>query len=270
MASFAREADHNPTLPDIAGHMHAEVQRRLCTESAHDRIVASLAASTCAAACREASQPAELPPPAAERVLSLLQQAKFASPDPGVSITANSKPHENHVLMTISEMTWINKMQQLLCWCCRQALLNRTAKCLCCTSARVASWRLCNASVSRPAQLRLLCGQMCCCQQSCWRHWKLCPRQVQFVVSFVVSSSMDTLATTDRTSVQPTRSLCLRAGSVSAAKEALRATLTHLIGTETVLSISVSGMDICPLPGFIICMPVAVVWATGVTTMAVL
>lgn len=70
-------------LPDTAGHMHAEMQRRLGTDSAHDRIVVSIAASTCAAACQEAGQTAQLPAPFADRVLALLQQAAFRLPDPG-------------------------------------------------------------------------------------------------------------------------------------------------------------------------------------------
>lgn len=72
-----------PALVCSAGDMHAELQRRLCTDSAHDRIVASLAASACAAGRREAGQSAELPAAFVERVLLLLLQAKFSSPDAG-------------------------------------------------------------------------------------------------------------------------------------------------------------------------------------------
>jgi hypothetical protein len=70
-------------MTGCAGELHAELQRRLCTNSAHDRVVASLAASACAAGRRESGQPAELPAAFVEHVMLMLQRAKFASPDPG-------------------------------------------------------------------------------------------------------------------------------------------------------------------------------------------
>ena len=75
------EADM-PGLVCPAGSMHAEIQRRLCTNSAHDRIVASLSASACAAGRRNLGHPAELPAAIVERVMRLLQQAKFTCPRP--------------------------------------------------------------------------------------------------------------------------------------------------------------------------------------------
>lgn len=67
-----------------AGSVHTEIQRRLCTASAHDRIVASIAASACAAACHEAQQQASLPAAVSERILALLQTATPSAPRPGV------------------------------------------------------------------------------------------------------------------------------------------------------------------------------------------
>ena len=217
--------------------MHAELQRRLCTNSAHDRIVSSLAASACAAARRKLGQPAELPAPAVDRVMLLLQQAKFSSPDPGTPIAASLGQ-----LLACMERGQVDL---------RSTTIARRCCCLAAGSAQPYS------EVS-PLHQRVR-SQLSALQHQC-RQAGVEPPVGQADVLLpaellaglqaapaagaarqLAAPSCHRTYLQQRCAYQCQRNTNLSAGSTPLAAEALHSILTHLIGTETMLSISVSG-----------------------------